>query len=853
MNIGIDLKPFFSGAKYRGIGMYSRELISEILKNGKDMKYHFLNLYGDYLGDPVINQHSFLYQYYTGPKILDVGERQLFDNDLTEEIIEKSVKHFLEQSKIDIMLFTSPNEYGNFYKAEWFKNVYTVGILYDLIPMIFPEQCLFDPVYKANYEKSIEFIKNLDLLLAISESAKNDAVKLLGIDESKIVVIHAGINQEFRKLEKIEHKKIKEKYNISKPFILFAGGIDFKKNIEGLIEAYSLLPINIKNRYQFVITGKMAEETKNHFIKVSEKYNIKDDIVYTGYVSNEDLIQLYNITELLVFPSLYEGFGLPVLEAMACGTRVVTSNNSSLIEIAKNYATLVDASSPKKIMKGIKYVFDNPIKTLELAENSIEYAKSYTWEKVAYKTLDAIEKRISNRDNIQEKYENLVVTEKLLDNITLLFAKNKIPFNQVEINGITESLILLQNNENSNIIEGNTRILYDMTVVHEWLKNNYSTGIGRVCKELFNSLKEKCVVLPVILSKDLKNETQFELISMENFEKTKEKITLMENDIFFMPEFQIRGVQISKEHPYANEFRQKGLSCYAVIYDILPLQFPEYFEEKTSQNFKKYIDELLNNYTGILTDSRAVADDVIEYYKKNHSNKLVDDLKIGYFHLGQDTFKEKKELTVGYELSKFMDDEENIYLMVGTIEPRKGHKLVYNTFKKMWKEGFEGKLCIIGHIGWKMEKFVEELKNPKEFRDKILFIEGASDSELAFAYKNSDALIQASVGEGFGLPLIEAGYYNLPIICSNIPVFHEVSDENAIFFDRNEEGLQEKIMFFEKNIETNVIPESKNIKHLTWSEVADKVYNMIVKDKEWYVNIKKNGTIEEYEKGVIYE
>ena len=282
MNIGIDLKPFFSGSKYRGIGMYSRELISEILKNGKDMKYHFLNLYGDYLGDPVINQQSFLHQYYTGPKILDVGEKQLFDNNLTEEIIEKSVKHFLEQSKIDIMLFTSPNEYGNLYNAEWFKNVHTVGILYDLIPMIFPEQCLFDPVYKANYEKSIEFIKNLDLLLAISESAKNDAIKLLGIDENKIVVIHAGINQEFGKLEKIEYKKIKEKYNISKPFILFAGGIDFKKNIEGLIEAYSLLPTNIKSRYQIIITGKMAEETRNHFIKVSEKYNCKSEIRVSG-------------------------------------------------------------------------------------------------------------------------------------------------------------------------------------------------------------------------------------------------------------------------------------------------------------------------------------------------------------------------------------------------------------------------------------------------------------------------------------------------------------------------------------------------------------------------------------------
>lgn len=840
MKIGIDLKAFFSGSKHRGIGVYSRELIHEMLKKNKndEIEYHFFNLYGEYNGDPVLDKNSFLHNYYTGTKLC-LHNKHFFDTEEVSIVLEKSVRHFIEKSNIDIMLFTSPNEYGNFQKIEWYKDVFTVGVLHDLIPMIFPEQCLFDLEYKLNYENTLEFLKGLDLILANSETTKKDAVRLLGIDENKIVVIYAGINDKFKKLEKIDMKNIKQKYQIDSPFILFAGGIDFKKNLEGLIEAFSILPESLKRKYQLVIVGKMDSETKKYYNQLSKKYNIESSVIYTGFVSDEDLIQLYNISEVLVFPSLYEGFGFPILEAMACGTRVITSNNSSLEELAKNHATLVDSSSPKKIMKGIKYVFDHPVKTLEIAENSIEYAKSYTWEKVAQETLETIRQRIANKDLVKNNYENLVITEKLLDNIASIFAKNKIPFSQIEIQKITEMLMLLQNNEDTNIIQGNIRIFYDMTVVHEWLKNNYSTGIGRVCKELFNSLREKCIVLPVILSKNSQNETQFELISMEDYSKTNEKITLKENDIFFMPEFQIRGIQVPNEHPYANELRKKGISCYAVIYDILPLQFPKYFEAKTSQNFKKYIDELLNNYTGILTDSKAVADDVIEYYKKNRS-QINNDLKIGYFHLGQDSFKEKKESEIGYKLSEFMQNDENVYLMIGTIEPRKGHKLVYNTFKKMWKEGFKGKLCVIGHIGWKMEEFVEELKNPKEFREKLLFIEGASDSELAFAYKNSDALIQASAGEGFGLPLIEAGEYNLTIICSDIPVFHEVTDENAIFFDRDKNDLEEKIIFFEKNKGTDEIPESKNIKHLTWDEVSDKVYSMIVKDKNWYANIKKD-------------
>ncbi len=844
MKIGIDLKAFFSGSKYRGIGTYSRKLIEEILKNTENMnfEYHFFNLYGKYEGDPAINKNSFLHNYYSGPKNI-FKDRVFFDTEKTIDIIEKEVRHFIGKSNIDVMLFTSPNEYGNFQKIEWYKDVFTVGVLHDLIPMIFPEQCLFDLRYKENYEKTLEFLKGLDLILANSEATKKDAINLLGIEEEKIVVIHAGISSKFKKLEKIEVKKIKEKYNITDPFILFAGGIDFKKNIEGVLEAFSMLPSKFKDKYQLVVVGKIDDNTKKYFLNISEKYKILSKVVYTNFISEEDLIQLYNIAELLIFPSLYEGFGFPVLEAMACGTKVLTSNNSSLVEIAKGYATLVDPTSAKKIKKGIQEILDNPLDKLELAEKSIDYAKSYTWKKVAIKTLNAINEKFILKRKI--KYKNLEVTEEILENISELFVKNKLEFSKKEIKKISDILFKLQNNENINLINGKNKILYDMTVVHEWLKNNYSTGIGRVCKELFFALGEKNIVLPVFVTLNEEKEIEFKIISMDDYSITKEKVHLEKNDIFFMPEFQIRGVQVSKEHPYVKKLREKGYNCYAVIYDILPLKFPQYFEDKTATEFKNYIDEIFENYNGILTDSRAVADEIVDFYKNNYKYKLNHEIKIGYFHLGQDTFEEKKEI-IGYEISQFMDTKDSIYLMVGTIEPRKGHTIVFETFIKMWEDGFNGKLCIIGHIGWKMEEFINKMKKHKEFGRKLLFIEGAADSEVSYAYKNSSALIQASAGEGFGLPLIEAGYYNLPIICSDIPIFHEVSNENAIFFKRNEEDLKNKIIFFEENKNTEKIPNSKNIKSLTWNEVSDRVYSMIIEDKNWYVNIKRDGEIEKY-------
>ena len=117
MKIGIDLKPFSTGSKYRGIGHYSRELIQELLNQyDHAMEFHFLNLYQDYTGDPGLDGTCKLYQYPMGPRVMDVGERQLLRDSRTKAIIEGAVRHFIDQSRIDVMFFTSPTEYGNMYE-----------------------------------------------------------------------------------------------------------------------------------------------------------------------------------------------------------------------------------------------------------------------------------------------------------------------------------------------------------------------------------------------------------------------------------------------------------------------------------------------------------------------------------------------------------------------------------------------------------------------------------------------------------------------------------------------------------------------------------------------------------------
>lgn len=833
MKIGIDLKPFSTGSKYRGIGMYSRALIEELIGRENDFEYHFLNLYEKYDGDPVMGERCYLYQYNLGPKIVDVGERQLFRDAQTLNVIEGAVEHFIEQSNIDVMLFTSPNEYGNMYHSEWFQGVFKVGILYDLIPLIFPEQCLFDPTYAEDYKQSLEFLKGMDLLLAISQSAKDDAVKLLGISEEKICVIYAGIDENYQKLDKVNIKELKTRFGIQDAFIMFAGGIDFKKNIEGLIAAYAKCGKRITNRYQLVIVGKTAPDVIDKYLEIARENGVDGRVICTGFISQNDLVGLYNITDLLVFPSLYEGFGLPVVEAMACGTRIVTSDVSSLKEIAEGHAILVSPNSVKSISNGILEALDHPVESRKSAEEAVEYALSFTWDKVAERTEQAILAFYNKTDKKEYRFE---ITRKMISDITRLYVQAHVPFEIATREEIAEELQVIEKHEKWNAMNMNHRLLYDMTVVHEWIKSNYSTGIGRVSKELYKELASRMYVVPVVV-KGNEDVLQCHRLSLSTFEIEEEILSLRESDIFFMPEIQLRGVQVLKNHPQANLLRDKGIPTYAILYDILPVRMPQYFEKKTSSQFEKYIRNLVENYDGIICDSQFVANDVI-FYCDEKKIQGYHTVKVGFFHLGQDAFK-KYDGRVSSKMREFFNIVDNVYLMLGTVEPRKGHELILNVFEQLWKEGKNIRLCIIGHIGWNMQTFIDKIKSHSQKGKYLEFFEGVSDSEVQYAYEHANCLIQASAGEGFGLPLIEASNYGLPILCSDIEVFHEVAGDNANYFNReNKEDIIRVIKEFE---EGKGVRTSSAIKNTSWREAADKVYSMIAEGSNWYGQIGERG------------
>ena len=211
---------------------------------------------------------------------------------------------------------------------------------HDLIALENASYCMFRTslYYKIFIPRSVLQAK---VIIAVSKKVKQDIIKKFGVDERKIKVIYHGIDDCFCKVKNPDRlQEVRQKYRLLRPFILFVGNLEPKKNIPGLIQAYARLIKNSTLPHQLVIVGKKAWKYKKIFSLV-RILKLEKQIVFTGYVPKDDLIAIYSLADQFVFPSFYEGFGLPPLEAMACGTPVITSNRGALPEVTGGHCQMV--------------------------------------------------------------------------------------------------------------------------------------------------------------------------------------------------------------------------------------------------------------------------------------------------------------------------------------------------------------------------------------------------------------------------------------------------------------------------------------------------------------------------------
>ncbi|HJX37559.1 MAG TPA: glycosyltransferase family 1 protein [Anaerolineae bacterium] len=229
------------------------------------------------------------------------------------------------------------------------------------------------------------FLRAADAVIAVSESTKRDAIRIYGIDEAKITVIYEGVSDHFRRASPEAIIAVRHKYSLPDEFILSLGTIEPRKNLTSLLEAYHALR-NEGSPLGLVIVGKKGWLYSGFFHRMHE-LGLEHDVVFPGFVPDEDLPALYSAAALFVFPSLYEGFGLPVLEALACGAPVITSNASSLPEVAGEAALLVDPSSVEALVRAVRDVLGNRELREDLRERGPKQAARFNWQRAARETL----------------------------------------------------------------------------------------------------------------------------------------------------------------------------------------------------------------------------------------------------------------------------------------------------------------------------------------------------------------------------------------------------------------------------------------------------------------------------------
>jgi glycosyltransferase involved in cell wall biosynthesis len=293
---------------------------------------------------------------------------------------------------IDVMLGAKPDVvlFANFVRLPLPLGAKSIVVIYDLSYVKQPEHAT--PRLRAYLNRYVPLsLKKSQHIVTISENAKREIIEEYGTDPDKITVAPPAVDlEDFYPRGADEIEKVKAKYNITKPYILYMGTLEPRKNVNGVLNAYAALGEELRDKYTLVLAGGKGWLDNTIKQRLDELAGL--DIITTGYVPDEDRPVLDSGAEVFVYPSFYEGFGMPVLEAIACGAPTITANNSSLPEVIGDAGLVVDAKDTAAITHGLERVLNDPELAARMRAKGLDQAKKFSWEESAKKLHEIIEK-----------------------------------------------------------------------------------------------------------------------------------------------------------------------------------------------------------------------------------------------------------------------------------------------------------------------------------------------------------------------------------------------------------------------------------------------------------------------------
>lgn len=377
MRIGVNTRLLLKN-KLEGIGWYTHELLSRIVRNNPSHEFVF------FFDRPY--DASFVFESNVRPVILKPQARHPFLYYLWTEI---AIPKALRKYKIDV--YFSPDGLGLTKQC----NVPCVLTIHDLAYLHYPE--FMSKLDKWHYGQFYpKFASNAAKVLTVSNYTKTDIATNYQIPAEKIKVIYNGPHQQYRPLSFTAKKDIKDKYTGGCEFFLFIGALHPRKNIINLLKAFVKFKRRQNTKMKLVVVGRMAWQFK----EIEEAKNFmpyKEDVIWTGYLDVQDLANVTASAYALVYPSLFEGFGIPLVEAMACNVPSITSNVSSLPEIAGDTALLCDPLNVDDIAAKMSLMYTNEIlrkKLINACENQLE---KFNWDMAAVQLMQCIDDVYQNK------------------------------------------------------------------------------------------------------------------------------------------------------------------------------------------------------------------------------------------------------------------------------------------------------------------------------------------------------------------------------------------------------------------------------------------------------------------------
>lgn len=748
MRILIDLQGNQNGSsRGRGIGRAALALTRAIIKNGKNHQvYVLLNASFEESYHAVLNElvdiipEERILNFFSLKNTAAKDEKNIWRMRAAELNRERFINEFNPDAVLICSVFEGINDDTITSIGLLNSRAITAVVIHDLIPLLNQEYYLnSSEIWKNWYFEKINHVKRAELILTVSNSAAHEVIEHLGVSQSRVVTIGSGVAEEFNSnhVSSLDNKvkALLKKLRITRSFLMHASAFDQRKNFEGLIKAFADIPQLIRKDYQLVLVFKFSE----HRGEVKKLYQLakglglsRDDLILTGYVDDQELRTLYSLCYLFIFPSFHEGFGLPALEAMACGAAVVGSNITSIPEVIGKEDALFDPYSTESIKDIIVRALTDQIYWKSLKNNASERTKHFCWDKTANIAIKALEKAYEQ----SEHNKNYIVNE--FDESLTGFAKKlaaiKSPVTASDQDYLDVAQSIYANSLLLNQVKAHA--YYSGSIV--WrvegpFDSSYSLAL--VNREAARALKALGHT-PVLHSTEGFGDFAANPIFLEKNPDLAKMHVLVDSH----PE---SAVHISSRNIYPP--RVADMHSPANVLHHYAWE-ESGFPQEWVKNFNEHLD-------GITCTSKHVEKVMID------NGVTVPLVNIGN---GVDHWE---RITPS---STYRVNARNFKLLhVSTCLPRKGPISLLDGYGLAFTIEDDVTLIVktTPNEHNKIHQWIEERRasNP-QYPHVVVIEDDITDSELKALYTQCDVLVQPACAEGFGLPMAEAMLSGIPVI-----------------------------------------------------------------------------------------